>query len=52
MLSDSDIAMLCNIGQSIAFSDDRHGELFRLIADGYGRRMATPTSSPPRAKRP
>ena len=37
MLTDSDIAMLCDIGQSIAFSDsdDRHERLFRLIADGY-----------------
>ncbi|MBC9876360.1 hypothetical protein G8O24_03250 [Bradyrhizobium sp. INPA01-394B] len=35
MLTDADIAMLCDIGQSIAFSDDRHEALFRLIADGY-----------------
>ena len=37
MLTDSDFAMLCDIGQSIAFSDsdDRHDGLFRLIADGY-----------------
>lgn len=35
MLTDAQIATLCDIGQSIAFSDDRHGELFELIADGY-----------------
>ncbi|MDN5004622.1 hypothetical protein ACFQZO_27615 [Bradyrhizobium sp. GCM10027634] len=35
MLTDADIAMLCDIGQSIAFSDDSHEQLFRLIADGY-----------------
>ena len=37
MLTDADIAMLCDIGQSIAFgdSDERHEQLFRLIADGY-----------------
>lgn len=35
MLTDADIALLCDIGQSIAFSDDRHEELFRLVADGY-----------------
>jgi hypothetical protein len=35
MLTDADIAVLCDIGQSIAYSDDRREELFRLIADGY-----------------
>jgi predicted transcriptional regulator len=35
MLTDDEIALLCDIGQSIAFSDDRHGQLFRLIAEGY-----------------
>ncbi|MBK3666800.1 hypothetical protein JJE66_37035 [Bradyrhizobium diazoefficiens] len=38
MLTDAQIATLCDIGQSIAFSDDRHGELFELIADGYVER--------------
>ncbi|MET4801516.1 hypothetical protein [Bradyrhizobium sp. LB11.1] len=27
--------MLCDIGQSIAFSDDKRDELFRLITEGY-----------------
>jgi hypothetical protein len=35
MLTDTQIAVLCDIGQSIAFSDDKRDELFRLIADGY-----------------
>lgn len=35
MLTDAQLAMLCDISQSIAFSDDRHPELFRLIAEGY-----------------
>lgn len=35
MLTDAQIALLCDIGQSIAFSDDRHGEVLELIADGY-----------------
>ncbi|MEH2487162.1 hypothetical protein [Bradyrhizobium sp. AZCC 2230] len=35
MLTDAQIAVLCDIGQSIAFSDDKREELFRLIADGY-----------------
>jgi hypothetical protein len=35
MLTDAQIAVLCDIGQSIAFSDDKQEELFRLIADGY-----------------
>lgn len=38
MLTDAQIAILCDIGQSIAFSDDRRGELFELIADGYVER--------------
>ena len=35
MLTDAQIAVLCDIGQSIAFSDDKRDELFRLIAEGY-----------------
>lgn len=35
MLTDAQIAVLCDIGQSIAFSDDEREELFRLIAEGY-----------------
>jgi coproporphyrinogen III oxidase-like Fe-S oxidoreductase len=35
MLTDAQIAVLCDIGQSVAFSDDKHQELMRLIADGY-----------------
>ena len=35
MLTDTQIAVLCDIGQSIAFSDDKRDELLRLIVDGY-----------------
>lgn len=35
MLTDTQIATLCDIGQSMAFSDDKHNELMRLIAEGY-----------------
>jgi hypothetical protein len=35
MLTDAQIAVLCDIGQSMAFSDDKHEELVRLITDGY-----------------
>jgi hypothetical protein len=35
MLKDEDIAVLCDIAQSIAFADDRHGEIDRLIKEGY-----------------
>jgi hypothetical protein len=38
ILTDAQIAVLCDIGQSIAFSDDKQAELFRLIADGYVRK--------------
>jgi hypothetical protein len=34
MLSDEQIAILCDIGQSVAFSDDRDG-LEQLVIDGY-----------------
>ena len=35
MLSDEQIAILCDIGQSVAFSDDSHGEVQQLVIDGY-----------------
>jgi hypothetical protein len=35
MLSDEQIAVLCDIGQSIAFADDRRGEVEKLIIEGY-----------------
>ncbi|WGD51663.1 hypothetical protein QA641_40660 [Bradyrhizobium sp. CB1650] len=35
MLRDEQLSILRDISQSIAFADDRHGEVGRLIADGY-----------------
>jgi hypothetical protein len=35
MLSDEQVAVLCDIGQSIAFADDRRGEVEKLIIEGY-----------------
>lgn len=35
MLKDDEVAVLCDIAQSIAFADDRHGEIDRLIKEGY-----------------
>ena len=36
MLSDSEISVLCDIGQSIAFADDdKQGDIDRLIKEGY-----------------
>jgi hypothetical protein len=35
MLRDEQIAVLADIGQSIAFADDRQGELDTLIREGY-----------------
>ncbi|GLH75182.1 hypothetical protein SSBR45G_00900 [Bradyrhizobium sp. SSBR45G] len=35
MLTDHQIAMLCDIGQSIAFAADRQDELLELIQEGY-----------------
>jgi hypothetical protein len=35
MLRDDEIAVLCDIGQSIAFADDKQGEVDKLIREGY-----------------
>ena len=36
MLSDAEIALLCDIGQSIGFAgDDKQHEIDRLIKEGY-----------------
>lgn len=32
---DEQVAVLCDIAQSIAFADDMHGEVDRLIREGY-----------------
>jgi hypothetical protein len=35
MLKDAEVAVLCDIAQSIAFADDMQGEVDRLIREGY-----------------
>ena len=35
MLSDEQIAIISDIGQSIAFADDKQGQLDDLIIEGY-----------------
>jgi hypothetical protein len=35
MLTEAQVAVLCDIAQSIAFANDKHGEVERLIKDGY-----------------
>ena len=35
MLKDEDVAILRDIQQSIAFADDKHGEVEKLIIEGY-----------------
>ncbi|MCP3464005.1 MULTISPECIES: hypothetical protein [unclassified Bradyrhizobium] len=35
MLRDEQLAILRDISQSIAFADDRHGEIEELIIEGY-----------------
>ena len=35
MLSEEQVAVLCDIAQSIAFADDVRGEVERLIVEGY-----------------
>lgn len=35
MLTDAQIAILCDIGQAIAFDDDKQGEVAHLIIEGY-----------------
>ena len=35
MLTDAQVAVLCDIAQSVAFADDREGEIDRLMKEGY-----------------
>jgi len=35
MLREEQVAVLCDIAQSIAFADDMQGEVDRLILEGY-----------------
>lgn len=35
MLTDQQVAVLCDISQSVAFADDLHGEVEKLIVEGY-----------------
>jgi hypothetical protein len=35
MLTDEQVAVLYDIGQSVAFADDLYGEVDKLIVDGY-----------------
>ncbi len=35
MLTDAQIAILCDIGGSIAFDDDKRGHVDQLIVEGY-----------------
>jgi len=35
MLRDEQIALLCDIGHSVAFAGDAHGEIEKLIVEGY-----------------
>jgi hypothetical protein len=35
MLKDEEVAVLCDIAQSIAFADDKQGQIDRLIVEGY-----------------
>lgn len=35
MLTDAQFSVLCDIAQSVAFADDRHGEIDELLREGY-----------------
>jgi hypothetical protein len=35
MLSDAQVSVLCDIAQSVAFADDRQGEVAQLLKEGY-----------------
>jgi hypothetical protein len=35
MLRDEQVAILCDVGQSIAFADDMRGEVDKLVIEGY-----------------
>jgi hypothetical protein len=35
MIRDDQVAILCDIGQSAAFDDAKHGEVDKLVIQGY-----------------
>jgi hypothetical protein len=39
MLTDAQIAVVCDIGQSIAFGDEKCAEFMHLMADGYIKKV-------------
>src|SRR3569833_512392 len=51
MLRDDQIAMLCDIGQSIAFADDSQGEIDTLIREGYVAKDGDLYELPPKAEK-
>lgn len=51
MLKDEQVAVLCDIAQSIAFADDKQGEVDRLIKDGYVARNGDLFELTPKAQK-
>ena len=35
MLTDTQLSILCDLAQSVAFAEDRRGEIDRLVQQGY-----------------
>jgi hypothetical protein len=51
MLRDEQVAVLCDIAQSIAFADDMKGEVDRLIIEGYVARNGDLYELTPKAEK-
>ena len=51
MLTDARVAVLCDIGQSTAFADDRRLEIGRLIEEGYVARNGDRYKLTPKAEK-
>jgi len=51
MLTDAQLSVLCDIAQSIAFADDRQGEIDWLVKEGYIARNGDRCELTPKAEK-
>jgi hypothetical protein len=51
MLTDAQIAVLCDIAQSVALADDRRDDLDRLLKEGYVTRKGELYELTPKAQK-
>jgi hypothetical protein len=51
MLTDAQIAILCDIGQASSFNDEKRGEVLNLVVRGYAERDGDLFKITPRGQR-